>query len=382
MNLEELEKQKLLLEIRELEKPLYLKVSLYAVLIPGVLAIATLFTGFYTGLLDVKEKTLELKEMNFAQEVQKKSNIKETRNITHGKSFEHMIEIQKIIQNEVRQGVIKYLMDRITNNTNTNIHIESINNLIAQLKENPEYINLVESELKKSHNHKASTILIYTIYKTTDDKKWLNKLFSYLSEKPNSPKKGGFSILGDGQWLSDEAIKIIKYIISMAGNLNIRNFSDSLSIFYTASLNRKDLYKQTSKEERLKLIHFSLNAYFDKTIDISNKEYAIRTISWFIPEAYPVLSVNILIDPNYSDSDKLPIIERIYEIREGMGEFKDFVKDRFIKLKFPINLSAEELRKWSKTKIFNYWMEKFNNYKKSKITIHPPPYREGNEPAF
>ncbi len=417
IEIKELEKRKLEIEISTLEKPLYLRASFYAVIGPTLLAVVTLFIGFFTGLFDAKneklqnerallkieetklkfdinilekklndEKILFTKEKNRIQnelskgqkileEERKKIHIKieetlKSEKIRLASEKQNMIEsfnaekealqseleplreevgrlkeaIDKKNQelsgllDELKNKEINTLFEQVANDATLTPHNDSLNTLIKKLKKDTDSVKLIMNLTEKSKNYLLKAHIYYAIYQATKANIWLNRLFEHLQKTVVEGDDNRYDVLGYGYWTESEEIIVTRFIIRISNKLSNKTLGRALSFFHLAELKPAKARDNFTAQEKLKLISLGKRVALNRDLHPAHRYSSIILLSYFLPEAYPVIIASILTSEKESIYAKTSIKQKVNEVIKGTWKRYSFLNDTLNQVQFSNDL--------------------------------------------
>jgi hypothetical protein len=401
-----LETEKLRLEIDELQKPLLRKPSFYAVVGPILLAFGTLGLGAYTGLFNAQNERfnaqnerlrndttlleinkhklnaennvlraeVDLEKKNLEKEKKEidlklageRERLKETLESERAKMSAELgplrtqlaavtTEIDKK-NRELGELPVHTLIDQMKRDSALTPFNQSSTTLMDLLEKDTEKIAIVDGRIARLDNPTLKANLLYVIYRAKPEPERLKALLEVIEENHN--EQNIWSVIGAGGWGASDASEILPFILVNASRLSIQAKGEALQIFHFPRFNLKEIKTKLSVENRTSLVLLGRQVALDKAAHRAHRMYGILTASFFLPEALPILAGSILSNVDDVESAKAGIREDIEEIRSATFLERNLIMSKTLAdLDFPKNLQADPSiwQKWKSLPSVKKW---------------------------
>ena len=403
---DDLEKEKLRLEIQELQKPIWRKTSILAIVGPTLLAGGSLLLGLYTGLFNAQNERfnaqnerlrnetalLGLQKIKLNDEIvvlrtdverEKKAVAQEKQDINRqlaeekarlqatletertkinaeleplrGKLASVNADIEKK-NRELAELPVNTLIDQMASDRSLNAFNQGSQSLIALLMKEKEKVALLDERLKKDVEPALKANILYVIYKATGDAGRLKALFDFIASRPASdePRLRMWILIGTGRWEANELPEVMKYIAANAGRLGGDEAGQALQIFQNPQLLPADAKKVLTTDNQLTLFLLGRRVALATAIYRISRGYGALTAGYFVPQAFPILIGAMLLNPEQQDGDKDYFRELIRESRYPWLEARVEQIKALDELKFPSDAN-NGLVKWKDDAAVKKW---------------------------
>jgi hypothetical protein len=278
----ELEQRKLSLEVSDMEKPYWKRITFIAATIPSMLAALTLFIGFYTGFFENKKTLLEIEKKELAASVEKLGI--EQKELKAAKT--ELLSTKQGLLNEMRELKERLALGEV------GVHIDSIKSAGDKLGPYHDSMEILLSLLSSSDKEKVksaifneiknSTNLVYLanlyflIYKSERSDEYKKKIFlllrNYGEELASAGSENGFwKIFGLYQWFEEDLVEVAEALSDVLSSSNFNEFTrDQLLGGLSRLGNTKDLASKFT----------NIDAY-NKLIDTAKKQILNSNLEWY-----------------------------------------------------------------------------------------------------